>query len=90
MGYHLFIDPLPRDFTSVELKALLEKLGCVRSASIAYDSVGKSLGFGRAEMATEEAADKACKHLNGTMLRDAKLTVLRVPDPNPGLKNPGL
>jgi RNA recognition motif-containing protein len=77
MGYHLFIDPLPRDFTSEELKALLEKFGSVRSASIAYDSVGMPLGFGRAEMETQEAADNACKHLNRTMFRNVRLTILR-------------
>jgi RNA recognition motif-containing protein len=80
MGYHLFIDPLPRDFTSAELKALLEKFGGVRSALIVYDSVGESLRFGRAEMETEKAADNACTHLNRTMFYGARLTVLRVPE----------
>jgi hypothetical protein len=77
MGHHVFIDPLPPDFTSEELKVLLAQFGNVKSASVPYDSIGKSLRFGYVEMETEESADNACKRLNRTLFRDAKLTVLR-------------
>lgn len=77
MGHHVFIDPLPPDLTSEELKVLLTQFGNVRRASIAYDSIGKSLRFGYVEMETEESADSACKRLNRALFRDAKLTVLR-------------
>ena len=80
MGYHLFIDPFPRDFTSAELKLLLEPFGSVVRASIYYDSLGESLQFGHAEMETEEAADNARKYLNRSVFRNATLTVLKVSD----------
>jgi RNA recognition motif-containing protein len=79
MGYHLFIDPLSPDFRSAELKALLEQFGDVRQASIVCDSVGASMGFGRAEMDTEEAAKSACNRLNMTVFHDALVIGLRVP-----------
>ena len=77
MGHHVFIDPLPPDFTSEELKVLLAQFGSARRASIAYDSTGKSLRFGYVEMETEGSADNACKRLNRTLFCDARLTVLR-------------
>ena len=77
MGYRIFIDPLPPDFTSAELRALLEPFGGVVWARVIYDSVGESLRFGRAEMETAEAAENVCNHLNRTVFRGATLTVLR-------------
>jgi hypothetical protein len=50
MGHHIFIDPLPPDFTSEELKVLLEQFGSARRASIPHDSIGESLRFGHVEM----------------------------------------
>jgi RNA recognition motif-containing protein len=77
VGYLIFIDPLPPDFTSAELRALLEPFGGVVWARVIYDSVGESLRFGRAEMETAEAAENVCKHLNRAAFRGATLTVLR-------------
>jgi RNA recognition motif-containing protein len=86
MGYPIFIDPLPSDFTSTELMALLRPFGNVVWAKVAYDSVGKSLRFGHAEMQTAEEADNVCKHLHRAVFRGATLTVLRAEgteiDPN--------
>jgi RNA recognition motif-containing protein len=80
MGHHVFIDPLPPDFTSEELKVLLEQFGSAMRSSVAYDSIGESLRFGYVEMETEQSADTACKCLNRTLFRGARLTVLRAPE----------
>ena len=77
MGHRLFIDSLPREFTSADLVALLQPFGTVVSAEIVYDSLGYSLRFGRAEMQTEEEADNVVKHLHGKVFHGATLTVLR-------------
>jgi RNA recognition motif-containing protein len=77
MAYLIFIDPLPPDLTSAELRGLLEPFGGVVWARVVHDSVGKSLRFGRAEMQTAEAAQNVCKHLNRAVFRGATLTVMR-------------
>ena len=77
MSYPIFIDPLPRHFTSADLAELVRPFGRIVSAKIVCDSLGQSLGFGRAEMQTDEEADNVCKHLHGTVLRNATLTVMR-------------
>ena len=76
----LFIDPLPRDFTSADLAALIRPFGEVVLAEIVCDSLGYSLRFGRAEMHTEEGADNAVKHLHGKVFHKATLTALRTED----------
>jgi RNA recognition motif-containing protein len=80
MSYRIFIDPLPPDFTSPDLAALLRPFGRVVSAEIVYDSLGYSLRFGRAEMQTEEEADNVVRHLHGKVFHGATLTVLRTED----------
>ena len=80
MPYRIYIDPLPRDFTSADLAALLRPFGEVLSAEIVYDTLGYSLRFGRAEMQTEEGAENVVKHLHGKVFHNATLTVLRTED----------
>ena len=77
MPYTIFIDPLPRDFSSADLAALIRPFGEVVSAEIVCDSLGYSLRFGRAEMQSEAAADNVVKHLHGKVFHNATLTVLR-------------
>lgn len=77
MSYPIFIDPLPREFTSADLAALLRPFGEVVSAKIVCDSLGYSLRFGRAEMQTKEGADNVVKHLHGRVFHNATLTVVR-------------
>lgn len=40
MAYTIFIDPLPRDFTSADLAALIRPFGEVVSAEIMCDTLG--------------------------------------------------
>ena len=80
MPYRIFIDPLPRDFTSAALAALVRPFGEILSVEILYDSLGYSLRFGRAEMRTEEGAEKVVKQLHGKVFHNATLTVLRIED----------
>ena len=77
MSYPIFIDPLPRNFTSADLAALFRPFGHVLSAKVACDSLGYSLRFGEVEMETEEEADDAWEHLHRTLFHGAVLTVLR-------------
>ena len=77
MPYTIFIDPLPRDFTSADLAALIRPFGEVVSAEIMCDTLGYSLRFGRAEMHSEAGADNVVKHLHGKVFHNATLTVLR-------------
>ena len=77
MSYPIFIDPLPRYFTSADLAELVRPFGRVVSAKVVCDSLGQSLGFGRAEMQTDEEADNVCNHLHGTVFRNATLIVMR-------------
>lgn len=88
MPYRLFIDPLPPDFTSTGLAALLQPFGQLVSAEIAYDSLGYSLRFGYAEMQTEEDANNVVRHLHGKVFQGAPLTVLRTE--NGGTALPGV
>ncbi|WP_447985863.1 RNA recognition motif domain-containing protein [Nitrospira sp. Nam74] len=80
MPYRIFIDPLPRDFTSTDLAALLQPFGGVLSAEVAYDSLGYSLRFGHAGMRTEEAANNVVKQLDGRVFHNAPLTLVRTED----------
>jgi RNA recognition motif-containing protein len=80
MSYPIFVDPLPRYFTSADLAELVRPFGRVVSAKVACDSLGQSLRFGRAEMQTEEEAENVCKRLHGKVFRYATLTVLRADD----------
>ena len=80
MPYRIFIDPLPRDFTSADLANLLRPFGEVVSAEIAYDTLGYSLRFGHAEMQTEEDEKNVVRHLHGKVFHNATLTVLRIED----------
>jgi RNA recognition motif-containing protein len=82
MSYSLFIDPLPRHFTSADLAALSRPFGHVLSAKVLCDSHGRSLQFGRVEMQSDEEAENACRHLHRTVFRHARLTVLRANDLN--------
>ncbi len=84
MSFPIFVDPLPRDFTSTDLAGLLRPYGGVLSAKVCCDSLGQSLQFGRAEMETNEDAENVCKALHGTAFRNGTLTVLRadVADPH--------
>jgi RNA recognition motif-containing protein len=79
MSYPIFIDSLPRNFTSADLATLFRPFGHVIAARVMYDSSGQSLGYGCAEMETEASANDACKHLNGSVLQNATLIVLRAP-----------
>jgi RNA recognition motif-containing protein len=80
MPYRIFIDPLPRDFTSSDLAALLRPFGEVLSAEIVCDTLGYSLRFGRAEMQTEEGAENVVKQLHGKIFHNATLTIIRTED----------
>ena len=77
MPFRIFIDPLPSDFTSADLAALIRPFGEVVSAEIMCDSLGYSLRFGRAEMHSEAGADNVVKHLHRKVFHNATLTVLR-------------
>ena len=77
MSYPIYIDPLPRYFTSADLAELLRPFGRVLSAKVVCDSLGQSLQFGRAEMQTNEEAENVCKALHGTALHNRTLTVLQ-------------
>ena len=79
MSYSIFIAPIPRQYTSEDIAKLFRPFGNVVIAQVVYDSLGKSLQFGRAEMQTDEAADKACRQLHNTILDNARLVVTRAP-----------
>jgi RNA recognition motif-containing protein len=88
MSYRILIDPLPRDFSAAALADLLRPFGEVVLTEIVTDSLGYSLGFGRAEMHSEEGADSVVKHLDGKAFHNATLTVLRTEDSGTAILDP--
>ena len=88
MSHRILIDPLPRDFSAADLADLLRPFGEVISTEIVIDSLGYSLGFGRAEMRSEEEADNVVKHLDGKAFHNATLTVLRTEDGGTAILDP--
>ena len=69
----ILIDPLPRDFSAADLADLLRPFGQIVSTEIVTDPLGYSLGFGRAEMHSEEGADNVVKHLDGTAFHNGTI-----------------
>lgn len=61
----LIIDGLPLSYTSAHLTILLGGFGTVVQCLIVTDPFGTSLGFGYAELASEEAVDRAISALTG-------------------------
>ena len=58
------------------LKDLFEPFGGVKSAELVREThTGESRGYGFVEMATDEDAQEAINHLNGTNLQGRKLFV---------------
>ena len=67
----LIIDGLPLSFTSSHLTALLSQFGPVVQCFIVTDPVGTSLGFGYAELASDEVMDCAVSALTGKQIGGA-------------------
>jgi RNA recognition motif-containing protein len=65
----LIIDGLPLSFSSSELTALLSQFGPVVQCFIVTDPLGTSLGFGYAELESQEAVDRAISTLMGKNIR---------------------
>ena len=61
----LIIDGLPLSFTSSQLTALLSQFGPVAQCFIVTDPIGTSIGFGYAELESDEAVDRAISTLTG-------------------------
>ena len=57
-------------------------------AKIVCDTLGYSLGFGRAEMHSEEGADTVVKYLDGQAFHNATLTVLRTEEDGTAILDP--
>ena len=72
----LYVGGLPYSTTDQDLISLFEQAGAVANASVITDrETGRSKGFGFVEMNTNEDAQRAIEHLNGTILGNRTITV---------------
>jgi RNA recognition motif-containing protein len=72
----LYVGGLPYSTTEQDLISLFEQAGAVANASVITDrETGRSKGFGFVEMNTNEDAQRAIEHLNGTILGNRTITV---------------
>jgi len=76
MGSKIYVGGLPYATTDAQLQEIFSVHGTVESARVITDKfTGRSRGFGFAEMASSEDAQKAIQALNGTDLDGRNLTV---------------
>jgi len=72
----LFINNLPKDFSSNDLKEMFLSYGTVISAKIVTDAdSGESRGFGFVEMSSFHEGESAIKELNGQEIKDKIILV---------------
>ncbi len=72
----LYVGGLPYSTTEQDLINLFEQAGAVANASIIIDrETGRSKGFGFVEMQSDDDAQRAIQHLNGTVLGNRTITV---------------
>ncbi|OBZ91397.1 Polyadenylate-binding protein, cytoplasmic and nuclear [Choanephora cucurbitarum] len=72
---NIFIKNLDSTIDTKALHDTFSAFGNILSCKIARDDEGKSKGYGFVHYETEEAADKAIKHVNGMLLNDRKVFV---------------
>ena len=70
---NIFIKNLDSTIDTKALHDTFSAFGNILSCKIARDDEGKSKGYGFVHYETEEAADKAIKHVNGMLLNDRKV-----------------
>jgi RNA recognition motif-containing protein len=72
----VFVGNLPPDTKASELREIFEKFGQVLEVRlIKGQASGRFKRYAFVELATEEQAQKAIEHMNGTELKDMTLTV---------------
>ncbi len=72
----LYVGGLPYQTTEQDLISLFEQAGSVANAAVITDrETGRSKGFGFVEMTSDEDAQRAIQHLNGTTLGNRTITV---------------
>jgi cold-inducible RNA-binding protein len=72
----LYVGNLPYSVSASSLEEMFGQWGTVVSAQVIFDrDTGRSKGFGFVEMATNEQAQAAIRHLNGTEVDRRLLTV---------------
>ncbi|KAI8367083.1 hypothetical protein BD560DRAFT_400041 [Blakeslea trispora] len=72
---NIFIKNLDSTIDTKALHDTFSAFGNILSCKIARDDEGRSKGYGFVHYETEEAADKAIKHVNGMLLNDRKVFV---------------
>ena len=72
----LYVGGLPYSTTEQDLISLFEQAGAVANATVITDrETGRSKGFGFVEMSSDEDAQRAIQHLNGSTLGNRTITV---------------
>ena len=78
---NIYIGNLSYKLREKDLQGILEEYGAVNSVKIITDrETGRSKGFGFAEMANDDEANKAIQELNGAEL-DGRSMVVKVAIP---------
>ena len=76
MSKKLYVGNLPYSVTEASLRELFAAAGEVSAVSIITDrDTGRAKGFAFVEMASDEAAQKAIRQINGKVLDERKITV---------------
>jgi len=76
MSKKIYVGGLPYSVTDEELEKLFSAHGTVESAKVIMDKyTNRSRGFGFVEMSSDEEAQAAIDHLNGSELAGRNLTV---------------
>lgn len=81
----LRVGNLSDDTTEADIENIFTGVYSPKFVKIIRDTEsGKSKGFAIVKMPSEEKAEEAIRHLNGTMLKGREIVVRSMPDPLPG------
>ena len=75
LNTNLFIKNLPEDATPKDFYDIVSKYGIIDSIDLKCNQAGKCLGYGYADFATEESANKAIEQLDQSKYKDNILSV---------------
>jgi polyadenylate-binding protein len=75
LNTNLFIKNLPEDTTPKDFYDIVSKYGIIDSIDLKCNQAGKCLGYGYADFATEESANKAIEQLDQSKYKDNILSV---------------
>ncbi|XP_076901669.1 glycine-rich RNA-binding protein 4, mitochondrial-like [Bidens hawaiensis] len=75
-GLEVFVGGLARSLTEDKVRKVFSACGEITDIRLIKDQTGNLKGFGFIHFATKDAADKALKELNGSMVKNNLSTLI--------------